>query len=110
MLAEQGTVAPGPFLRGTIVAAALATAAVVVDATIGEDRGHWAAALVAQPLLVGATVIAWFAYPRLVGATAAALGLMLAAVATGGLVATSDGNAVLAVHVAAAAASLAASL
>lgn len=103
--------APGPFLHGAVVAAAAATAAIVVSAALESGRGHWAAALVAIPLLVAAVVIARAAYPRLVGAATAALALLLVAVATGGLVAWSDDArwAVFA-HVAAAGASLAASL
>ena len=82
-------IAPGPFLRGTIVTAAVATGIVVASATIDSGRGHWAAALVALPLLVAAVIIAWIAYPRLVVATATALALMLAAIASGGLIASS---------------------
>jgi uncharacterized membrane protein YfcA len=77
--ARTAGIAPGPFLRGTIVTAAIATAIVVASATIDSGRGHWAAALVALPLLVAAVIIAWIAYPRLIAATATALGLMLAA-------------------------------
>ena len=56
-------------------------------------------------------IIAWIAYPRLLAATATALGLMLAAIATGGLIALVDDAAwTVALHVAAAGASLAASL
>jgi len=102
--------APGPMLRGTIAAAAVATAVVVVSAALEAVRGHWAAALVALPLLVAAVVVARVSYRRLLPATATALGLMLVAVATGGLVALVDQRWALAVHVAAAAASLAASL
>ena len=56
-------------------------------------------------------VIARFAYPRLVVATTVALGLLLVAIATGGLVAlTDDAGWSVSLHVAAAGASLAASL
>ena len=107
----EARVAPGPILRLAIAAAAIATAAVVVSATLEFGRGHWAAALVALPLLVAAVVIARIAYPRLLAATAAALGLMLLAVATGGLVALVDAARwAAALHVGAAGASLAASL
>jgi protoheme IX farnesyltransferase len=103
--------APGPFLRGAIITAAVATAAVVISATIDSGRGHWAAALIAVPLLVAAVVIAWLAYPRLLSATSTALAFLLIAIATGGLVAWSDSAGwTTAVHVAAAGASLAASL
>jgi heme o synthase len=102
---------PGPFLRGAILAAATATAVVVVSATLDSGRGHWAAALVAAPLLVAAVVIARVAYPRLLPATFAALGLLLLAIATGGLVAWSDSaDWATVVHVSAAGASVAASL
>ena len=102
---------PGPLLRGAIITAAAATAVVVVSATLGSGRGHWAAALVAVPLLVAAVVIARVAYPRLLPATTTALALMLLAIATGGLVAWSDGGRwATMLHVAAAGASLAASL
>jgi protoheme IX farnesyltransferase len=102
--------APGPVLRGTIVAAAVATAVVVVSAALESTHGHWAAALVALPLLVAAVVASRVSYPRLLPATSAALGLMLLAVATGGLAALVDGRWAVGLHVAAAAASLAASL
>ena len=104
-------IAPGPFLRGTIVTAAFATGIVVASATIDSGRGHWAAALVALPLLVAAVIIARIAYPRLLAATATALVLMLAAIASGGLIALfDDATWTVALHVAAAGASLAASL
>jgi protoheme IX farnesyltransferase len=103
--------APGPFLRGAIIAAAVATAAIVISATVDSGRGHWAAALIAAPLLIAALVIAWLAYPRLLPATATALAFLLIAIATGGLVAWSDSaDWATVVHVAAAGASLAASL
>ena len=109
--AETRIVAPGPILRLAIAAAAIATAAVVVSATLEFGRGHWAAALVALPLLVAAVVIARIAYPRLLATTTTALGLMLLAVATGGLVAlVDDARWAAALHVGAAGASLAASL
>ena len=102
---------PGPFLRGAIIAAAATTAVIVISATLDSGRGHWGAALVAVPLLVAAVVIARLAYPRLLPATGAALALLLLAIATGGLVAWSDGATwASVVHVGAAGASLAASL
>ena len=104
-------VAPGPLLRLAIAAAAAATAAVVVSASLESGRGHWGAALVALPILVAAVVLARIAYPRLLVATATALGLMLVAITTGGLVAlVGDARWAVALHVAAAGASLAASL
>jgi len=107
---SESSVAPGPVLRGTVLAAAAATAVVVVSAALGSERGHWGAALVALPLLVAAVVLAKLEYPRLLPATTAALGLMLAAVATGGLVALTDAGWAVAVHVTAATGALAASL
>jgi protoheme IX farnesyltransferase len=83
---------------------------VVVSADTETGNGHWGAALVALPLLVAAVVIARLAYPVLVRATSAALVLMLTAIATGGLVALSDADWTIGLHVVAAAASLAASL
>ncbi len=101
----------GPFVRGAIAAAATATAVVVVSAALDSRHGHWVAALVAVPLLAAAVVIARVAYPRLLRATIVALGLLLVAIATGGLVAWSDSAAwAMVVHVAAAGSSLAASL
>ena len=69
--------APGPVLRGTVIAAAAATSVVLVSAALGSERGHWGAALVALPLLVGAVVLAKLEYPRLLAAAWAALALML---------------------------------
>jgi heme o synthase len=106
----RSELAPGPVLRGTVVAAAVATSVVVVSAALGSERGHWGAALVALPLLVAAVVITKLEYPRLLPATTAALALLLAAVATGGLVALTDADWAVAVHVAAAAGALGASL
>jgi heme o synthase len=113
MLSRSRTegIAPGPFLRGTILAAAIATGVVVASASLDSGRSHWAAALVALPLLVAAVIIAWIAYPRLIAATATALGLMLAAIAKGGLIAlVDDATWTVVLHVTAAGASLAASL
>ncbi len=75
-------------------------------------RGHWGAALVALPLLVAAVVIAGCSYRRLLPATVdrprTACSL---AIATGGLVAlVDDARWAVGLHVAAAGASLAASL
>jgi heme o synthase len=103
--------APGPLLRLTIAGGAAATAVVVMSAALELGRGHWGAALVALPLLVAAVVIAKTEYPRLLAATSAALGLLLVAIATGGLVAlVDDARWAVALHLAAAGASLAASL
>jgi protoheme IX farnesyltransferase len=103
--------APGPLLRTTVAAAALAAGLVVASAAFELGEAHWAAALVALPLLVAVLVAAWVAYRRLLVPAAAALGLMLAAIATGGLVAwADDARWAVGVHVAAAGGALAASL
>jgi protoheme IX farnesyltransferase len=102
--------APGPILRATIAAAAVAAGLVVVSATLELGRAHWGAALVALPLLVAALVAALVAYRRLVVPAATALVLMLLAIATGGLVAWVDADWSIAVHVAVAGGALAASL
>jgi protoheme IX farnesyltransferase len=102
---------PGPLLRLTVAAAALATAAVVVSATLELGRAHWGAALVALPFLVALLLAARLSYQRLVVPAAAAVVLLLAAIASGGLVALS-GSAEWAtsLHIGAAGASLAASV
>ena len=103
--------APGPLLAGTIVASAAAAGLVVASAALGLGEAHWAAALVALPLLVAVLVAAIVAYRRLVLPAASALGLMLAAIVTGGLVAWSgEARWSIALHVAAAGGALAASL
>jgi heme o synthase len=108
---SDSTTRPGPLLRLTIIGGAVATAVVVTSAAVELGRGHWGAALVALPLLVAAAVIARVTYPRLLPATSAALALLLMAIATGGLVAlVDDARWAVALHVAAAGASLAASL
>jgi protoheme IX farnesyltransferase len=102
--------APGPLLRLATLAAAAAAAAVVVSAALELGRGHWGAALVALPLLVAVLVAAIVSYRRLVLPAAVAVALMVAAIATGGLVAWVDASWAVAVHVAAAGGALAASL
>jgi protoheme IX farnesyltransferase len=103
--------APGPVLRLTALAAAAATGAVVVSAAVELQHTHWGAALVALPLLAAVLVTARIAYPRLVLPAAAALFLLLAAIATGGLVAATDeANWAVGLHVALAGTSLAATL
>ncbi len=104
-------IAAGPLLRLTLVAGAVASGAVVVSAALDLGRTHWGAALVALPLLTAATVTARVAYPRLLALTAASLLAMLAAVASGGLVAwAAEAGWAVGVHVAAAGASLGAAL
>ncbi|RDI75671.1 protoheme IX farnesyltransferase [Gaiella occulta] len=108
---SEPSAAPGPLLRLTIAGGAAATAVVVTSAALEFGRGHWEAALVALPLLVAAAVGAKVAYPRLLASTSTAVGLMLAAIATGGIVGwAGDARWAVGLHVAAAASSLAASL
>ena len=103
--------APGPLVRWTIAAGAAATAVAVTSAALDLGRGHWGAAIVALPLLVAAAVIAKLAYPTLLAPTATAVVLLLAAIATGGLVGwTGDARWAVALHVGAGGASLASSL
>jgi protoheme IX farnesyltransferase len=102
--------APGPLLRLAIGAAALAAGLVVVSAALELGRGHWGAALVALPLLVAVLVAAVVSYRPLAVPAATAVAAMLAAIATGGLVAWLDTTWAVAVHVAAAGGALAASL
>ena len=93
--------APGPLVRWTIAAGAAATAVAVTSAALDLGRGHWGAAIVALPLLVAAAVIAKLAYPTLLAPTATAVVLLLAAIATGGLVGwTGDARWAVALHVA----------
>jgi protoheme IX farnesyltransferase len=102
---------PGPLLVAAVAAAALAAGLVVASAALDLGEAHWAATLVALPLLVAVLVAALVSYRRLVAPAAAALGLMLAAIATGGLVAwANDARWAVAIHVAAAGGALAASL
>jgi heme o synthase len=112
MPSEAGSApAPGPVFRLTALAAAVATGAVVVSAAVELGHTHWGAALVALPLLAAVVLAARVAYPRLVAPSAAALGLLLAAIATGGLVAaTGDAGWAVALHVALAGAALAGAL
>jgi protoheme IX farnesyltransferase len=68
----------------------VATAAVVATAALAMGDAHRGIALVALPLLIGVAVTAVLAYPTLVPPSAAAVGLMLAGVGSGGLVALTD--------------------
>ncbi len=103
--------AAGPLLLATIAAAALAAGLVVASAALELGEAHWAAALVAVPFLVAVLAAAVVSYRRLVVPATAALGLMLAAIATGGLVAwANEAGWAVAMHVAAAGGALAASL
>ncbi len=108
---SESRIAPGPVLRLSVVGAAVATGFVVAGAALELGRTHWGAALVALPFLVATVVAAWVAYPHLFSPAVAALGLMLLAIATGGVVAWSgDAGWAVGVHVAAAGATLGATL
>jgi protoheme IX farnesyltransferase len=103
--------APGLLLRLTALAGAGATAGVVAGAALELGATHWGVALVALPLTAAVAVAARLAYPRLFPAAAAALGLLLAAIGSGGLVAASgEARWAGALHVALAGAALGASL
>jgi protoheme IX farnesyltransferase len=94
-----------------VAASAVSAGLVVASAALELGQAHWAAALVALPLLVAVLVAAVVSYRRLIVPAATALGSMLAAIATGGLVAWTDDAAwAVAVHVAAAGGALAAAL
>jgi protoheme IX farnesyltransferase len=103
--------APGVLLRLLTVGGALATGAVVTSAVLELGTTHWGVAVIALPLLIGAAIVAWLAYPRLFWRAALAVGLLVLAIALGGVVAWSHGatwSDVL--HVGVAAAALGASL
>jgi protoheme IX farnesyltransferase len=102
---------PGPLLRLTALAAAVGALLIVLSATLELGRAHWGLVLAVLPLQVAVLVAARVAYPRLLATAATATGLMLVAVASGGLVAWTDEAAwATTVHVGAAAATLAAAL
>ena len=102
---------PGPLLRLSALGAAFVALLVILSATLDLGRAHWGLVLAALPLQVAVLVAARLAYPRLLAPAAAATGLLLVAVASGGLVAWSDDAAwATTVHVGAAAATLAAAL
>ncbi len=104
------TASPGPFLRVAAICGAGASAIVVASATLSSGEAHKGFALVALPLLAGVAAAAWWAYPRLVAVSTAAFFLMLGAIASGGLVALTDARWATWLHVASAAAALAAAL
>ena len=106
----DGHPAPGPWLRGTALAAVVGTAIVV--ATGEWARSHEAAVLGTLALTIGVAASVWFGHrdrPLLVGASLTALGLFVLQMALGGLVALTEGAAWLeALHVGLGALSLAA--
>jgi len=107
----SSTAAPGVLLRLLTAGGALATGAVVTSSVLELGTTHWGIAVIALPLLIAAAIVAWLAYPRLFWRAALAVGLLVLAIALGGVVAWSHGatwSDVL--HVGAAAAALGASL
>jgi heme o synthase len=108
---RSDAIRPGPLLRLSAIGAATGALLVVLSATLELGRAHWGLVLAALPLQVAVLVAARVAYPRLLAPAATATGLMLVAVASGGLVAWTDEAAwATTVHVGAAAATLAAAL
>jgi heme o synthase len=99
---------PGPWLRLTAVAAMAGAALVVASGTLGLAIAHRTLALVALPPVIALAIAARAAHPRLRPWWTAALGLMLAEIGSGALVALAGGTAADAVHLALAVAALAA--
>ncbi len=79
----------GLVLRVSAAIAAVATGLVVVSAVLALGAAHWGLAAVALPLLVANTLVARYAYPRLLAPTASALALFVVAIGLGGVVAWS---------------------
>jgi protoheme IX farnesyltransferase len=102
---------PGPWLRLTALAGAAATLLVVVAAALHLDLAHRVLAVAALPPLVAVAVAAVVAHPRLRPAALAALGLFMAEIVAGGVAAvTGRPSWAVVLHVAFAAAALAAAL
>jgi protoheme IX farnesyltransferase len=102
---------PGAIYRLLALGGAVATGLVTTSAVLELGTTHWGLALVALPLLAAAAIVARYAYAQLLTRALVALGLLLLAIALGGVVAWS-GDAAWAnvLHVGAAAAALGASL
>jgi heme o synthase len=102
---------PGPWLRLTALAGAAATALVVAAAALHLDLAHRLLAVAALPPLVALAVAAVVAHHRLRPAALAALGLFVAEIVAGGVAAvTGRPSWAVVLHVALAAAALAAAL
>jgi protoheme IX farnesyltransferase len=98
-------------LRLIIAGGAVATGVVVASAALELGRAHWAATLIALPLLVAALVAAALTSHALVPPAIVSTAALLGAIASGGVVALTDtARWSVVVHVAAAAVSLAATL
>src|SRR5260221_6709759 len=80
----------GLVLRLAAIGGAVATAIVVATAALSMGDSHRGVALVALPLLIGVAATAVLVYPALVPPSAAAVGLMIAGIGSGGAVALSD--------------------
>ncbi len=102
---------PGPWLRLAALAGALATALVCAVAALHLGLAHRVLAAAALPPLLAVALAARISHPRLRRTAYAALGLFLAEVAAGGLTAAgSPPRWAVGLHVAVAAAALAAAL
>ncbi|HYX86373.1 MAG TPA: hypothetical protein VE777_15485, partial [Gaiellales bacterium] len=99
---------PGPWLRLTALAALAGAALVVASGALGLGVAHPTLALVALPPMVALTTAAYAAHAHLRRWWTAALGLMLAEVASGAVVIVAGGAAAHAAHVTLALAALAA--
>src|SRR3972149_10330367 len=82
----RSSAAPGRCLRRSALAGAGATALVVASASLELGQAHWGFALAALPPLVAVAVAAYLSYRPLLPAAGAALLLLLAPIAPGGVV------------------------
>ena len=99
---------PGPWLRLTAISAVAGATLVVASGALGLGIAHLTLTLVALPPVVALMAAAHTAHPHLRVWWTAALGLMLAEVACGAVVALADGPTARATHVALAIAAFAA--
>ncbi len=84
---QDSGVRPGPWLRLTAVGASAATALVVVSGALHMTGAHRALALAALAPMVAMVLAARFAHPHLLRFWGVALGLLLAEIGLGGVVA-----------------------
>jgi heme o synthase len=104
-------VRPGPWLQLTAAGASAATALVVAAGALHLGGAHRALALVALAPMVAMALAAWFAHPHLRRPWLTAVGLLLAEIALGGVVALASPSSGLHwLHVAVAALALAAAV
>jgi heme o synthase len=104
-------VRPGPWLRITAAGASVATALVVAAGALHLGDAHRLLALVALAPMAAMVLAAWFAHPDLRRPWITALGLLLAEIALGGVVALASPTSALRwLHVAVAAMALAAAV